>query len=137
MQKFDVNNKFKRLILNLNLTIKTIITLSLIAYLSLCSAFGSKSSYSNFSLLVEPMVDLMNKVLNTNYLQALSNTSNYINHYKEPQIFLESILFTPTLKLIFDLDTGQDNFINLYIDNYINLYLHRITNRIHDKNKML
>ena len=118
--------------LSLNSATKIIITLGLMAYLSLHLTFSSKSSCSNFSLLAEPMADLMNKALNTNHLQALLNTLNYINYHEEPLIFPESIPFTSTLKLIFNLDTGQDTFVNLYTDNYINLYLHQITNGIYN-----
>ena len=69
--KYDIDNAFKRLILKLKATLQTIITLGTLAFIFLRSTFGGKSSCSNFSLLAEPMANVMNEALYTNHLQAL------------------------------------------------------------------
>ena len=72
MQKFDVDKVFKSLGLCLASALKTIITYGTLAYISLSLTFGGKSFYSNVSLLVELIADLINKAFPTGYLKGLS-----------------------------------------------------------------
>ena len=67
-QKFNIDGTFKYLTLNL-LYIFKIITLGKIAFISLRFTFRINLSYSNFSLIIELMIDIINKVI---YAQQLS-----------------------------------------------------------------
>jgi len=130
--KFDVNRAFKRLALNFSSTLKTIVTLGSLAYISIRSTFGGKSSCSIFSLLAELMYDLMNKIFNTNRLSALHLSLSYIDYHEEPIKFSSEISFTPAEPLLFDIPTNNNRFVNLYADNFINIYLNKIVDRIHE-----
>ena len=105
--KYNVDGAFKRLILCLQLVFKTIITLRSLAFISLQSTFSKKSSCSNFSLLAEPMADLMNEALNTSYLSALLEDSLYSEFYENPSLLDKSIHFEEALKLLFPILTNK------------------------------
>ena len=68
IQKFNIDGAFKRLVLKLSSALKIIITLGMLAFISIRSTFRRKSSYSNFSLIAEPMADVMNEAFNSNCL---------------------------------------------------------------------
>ena len=73
---------FKYLFLNINSAFKTIIIIASLAFISLYVTFGDKSSCSDFNLLAESICDIMNKALSINRLQALSQSSNYLEYYE-------------------------------------------------------
>ena len=132
MQKLNVDGAFKRLGLSLLATIKIIISFEALANISLRSTFGGKSSYSNFSLLTEPMVDLINESLNIGRLSALYSTSKYIKYHEALQLLPDSIPFTAASDLLFLIATYKDRFVDLYIDNFINVCLNKIVDGIHE-----
>ena len=78
MLKYNVNGAFKRITLYFTSAIKIIITCGTLAYISLWMTFGGKSSCSLFSLLAEPMADIMNKALNLDRLSTLHKTLSFI-----------------------------------------------------------
>jgi len=122
----------KNLILNILHAFKTIITFGATAYISLHSTYRGKSSCRNFSLIAEPIADIMNEAINNNRLAILSETSEYIAYYDAPSLLLDNIPFNSALDLLFPIPTHRDAYVNLHVDDYINTYLHRITNRIHN-----
>jgi len=123
IMKFDVYVAFKRLILKFSSALRTITILGSLAFISLYSTFGDKSSCSNFSLIAEPMADLMNEVLNTNHLQALHSTSNYIQYHDPPILLDSNIPFTPADEPLFEIPTLNNKLIDLYVDYFIGIYL--------------
>jgi len=67
-QKFDTDGAFKRLLFNISSAFKTIFTFGNLAFVFLRSIFGGKSSCVNFSLITEPIADVMHEAMNTNRL---------------------------------------------------------------------
>ena len=121
--------------LNLQHAFKIIITLGAIAFISLRSIFGSKSSYGNFSVIAELMADIMNEAINTGRLADLSKTSSYIDYYDLPSILSNDIPFATAPTLLFPIPTYNGATVDLCIDDYINICLHRVTNGVHEATK--
>ena len=88
IKKFTADSVFKRLILNFELAFKIIVTLRLLAYMSINSTYRQKVSYSDFYLFPKPMYNVVNESLNTNRLLALNSALNFRNYCKEPIILL-------------------------------------------------
>ena len=109
--KFDIDGAFKQLILKFSSALRMIITLGSLVFISLRSTFGGKSLCSNFSLIAEPMANLMNEVLNTNHLQALHSTSNYIQYHDPPILLDSNIPFTPADEPLFEIPTLNDRLV--------------------------
>jgi len=131
LQKFDIDSIFKRIALHLTLAFRTIITISHLAYISLCLTFSGKLSCSDFSLLAELMADVINKVMTTNRLSCLLKTSRYIDLHDKPCILDESIPFTNPPKLLFKIPTPNDKYTDLYVDNFISVCLDREVDSLH------
>ena len=132
MQKFNVDGAFKHMNLHFISAFKTIITYGLLAFISLRLTFRGKSSCCNFSVLVEPMADIMNEALYTNWLQALHSPSPYLEFYKKQIILPSDIPFAPSTPLLFEINTKKDRFVDLYIDDYVNICLDKIRNSQHE-----
>jgi hypothetical protein len=131
-QKFDVDSAFKRLSLHFLSALKTIITLGNLAYISLQSTFGGKSSCSNFSLLAKPMADLINEAYSTNHLQGLSKPLCYIAYNEDPEVLDDNIPFKLAPILLFDIPTMSKKMVDLYVDDFIEIYLHKTVNGAHE-----
>ena len=85
-QKNDVDSAFKRIMLILLSALKNIVALGSLAFISLRSTFEGKHSYSNFSLLVEPLAEIMNESLTTDHL-------NLYQTRRATQIIIRTLFF--------------------------------------------
>ena len=77
--------------------------------------FRGKSSCSNFSLLTEPLADLINKAMTITHLSCLSNTLRYIDLHDKQTILDKSIPFTDPPALLFNIPTSNNKYVKIII----------------------
>ena len=69
--------------------------------ISLRSTFGRKSHYYNFSILVEPMADALNKSFPETYLQTLCLLSTHRYDHENPTLLDDGITITQAPLLLY------------------------------------
>ena len=118
--KFDVDSVFRRLLLAFDSMIKKIFTLGTMAYLSLRLLFGATSSSNFWSVISEPMEDVMNHSMNHNILPNLALKSHHFDsHYQDPRLLPSNIPFRPSFLLISSILPPSTQFINVYVEDFI------------------
>ena len=104
LMKFHIDSAFRRLMLAFNSMVKTIFTLGSIAYMSLRMPFGATSSSNFWSVISEPMTDVMNQSMNFNEIPNLAISSrHYSDHFQKPSRLSHEIPFQKAFPLITNL----------------------------------
>ena len=127
--KYNINSTFKRIALYLSLALKTIISVSTLAFIFLKSTFGGEFSYSALGLLTKYITNVMYEALNTKYLLLL-HLLRYQEYFTLLTLLLKDILFASAPDF-FPIALDRNCFINLFINNFTNICLDREINSLY------